>query len=122
MAKPNCSLGVVTRVCASGAVMTAATRAASTANLFMRRSIPSVYHVPMRTVADALGGSVLLAIVMTFGDFVWSAMHLPHRVAYGIAHGAVMCGCLGLVIGWRARRLAAGAMAGPLIGVIAALS
>ncbi|MEO5898432.1 MAG: hypothetical protein ABIS06_22305 [Vicinamibacterales bacterium] len=76
----------------------------------------------MRTVRDALVGSFLLALVMTFGDFVWSAMNLPHRVAYGIAHGAVMCGCLGLVIGWRAGRVVAGAIAGPLIGVIAALT
>jgi hypothetical protein len=33
-----------------------------------------------------------------------------------------MCGCLGLVIGWRAGRMAAGVIAGPLIGVLAALS
>jgi hypothetical protein len=88
----------------------------------MRRSISSVYDVPMKTARDAFAGSLLLALVMTFGDFLWSAMHLPHRVAYGIAHGAVMCGCLGLVIGWRAGRIAAGAIAGPVIGVIAALT
>jgi hypothetical protein len=88
----------------------------------MRRSIPSVYDVPMRMVRDAVAGSLLLGLVMTFGDFFWSALHLPHKVAYGIAHGAVMCGCLGLVIGWRAGRVAAGAIAGPVIGVIAALA
>ena len=32
-----------------------------------------------------------------------------------------MCLCLGMVIGWRARRIAAGAIAGPIIGVVAAL-
>ena len=88
----------------------------------MRRSIPSVYDVPMRMLRDAVAGSFLLGLVMTFGDFIWSAMDLPHKVAYGIAHGAVMCGCLGLVIGWRAGRVAAGAIAGPVIGVVAALA
>ena len=88
----------------------------------MRRSIPSVYDVRMKTASYAVGGALLLGLVMTFGDFLWSALQLPHKVAYGIAHGAVMCGCLGLVIGWRAGRVAAGAIAGPVIGVIAALS
>jgi hypothetical protein len=73
-------------------------------------------------VRDAVAGALLLGLVMTFGDFFWSALHLPHKVAYGIAHGAVMCGCLGLVIGWRAGRMAAGLIAGPLIGVAAALT
>lgn len=76
----------------------------------------------MPMLRDSLLAAGLLGAVMTFGDFLWSAMRLPHRVAYGIAHGAVMCLCLGLVIGWRTRRVAAGALAGPLIGVVAALT
>jgi len=76
----------------------------------------------MPILRDALMVAVLLGAVMTFGDFLWSALRLPHRVAYGIAHGAVMCLCLGLVIGWRTQRVAAGALAGPLIGVVAALT
>ena len=58
---------------------------------------------------------------MTLGDFIWAALNLPHLRAYGIAHGAVMCLCFGLVIGWRTGRVAAGAVAGPIIGVVAAL-
>ena len=58
---------------------------------------------------------------MTLGDFIWAALNLPHLRAYGIAHGAVMCLCFGLVIGWRTGRMAAGALAGPIIGVVAAL-
>jgi hypothetical protein len=69
----------------------------------------------------AIGAAVLLGAVMTFGDWLWSALRLPHRMSYGIAHGAAMCLCLGAVIGWRARRPAAGALAGPVIGVVAAL-
>lgn len=57
---------------------------------------------------------------MTFGDFVWDALRLPHRAWYGIGHGALMCLCIGLVIGARAGRPAAGAVTGPIVGVIAA--
>ncbi len=64
--------------------------------------------------------ALLLGVVMTFGDFVWATWHVRHRVAYGIAHGAAMCLCIGAVIGWRERRPAAGALAGPVIGVAAA--
>ena len=66
--------------------------------------------------------SVLLGAVMTVGDWAWAALQLPHRIAYGITHGAVMCLCLGLAVGIRARRPLPGALAGPVIGVIAALS
>ena len=76
----------------------------------------------MRTFRDALPAALLLGLVMTLGDFVWAALHLPHRTAYGIAHGAVMCLALGILIGRRTGRIAAGAMAGPLIGVLAALA
>lgn len=71
---------------------------------------------------DALLAALLLGSVMTLGDFAWAALQLPHRTAYGIAHGAVMCLALGLVIGRRTGRIAAGALAGPLIGVVAALT
>lgn len=70
---------------------------------------------------DAIAAAVLLGVVMTFGDFVWAALRLPHLRAYGVVHGAVMCLFFGLVIGWRSGRIAAGAVAGPIIGVVAAL-
>jgi hypothetical protein len=73
-------------------------------------------NAPILSVA----ASLLLATVMTFGDLVWAIFNVQHRVAYGVAHGAVMCLCIGAVIGARARRIAAGALAGPLIGVLAA--
>jgi hypothetical protein len=70
----------------------------------------------------AVTASLALALVMTSGDFAWAALHLRHRATYGVVHGAVMCLCLGLTIGIRARRLVPAAIAGPLIGVAAAAS
>ncbi len=73
-----------------------------------------------RALRAALGAALLLGVVMTFGDYVWATWQVQHRVAYGIAHGVVMCLCIGAVIGARTRRLGAGALGGPLIGVAAA--
>ena len=70
----------------------------------------------------AIAASVVLGAVMTVGDWAWAALQLPHRVWYGITHGAVMCLCLGLAVGIRAGRPLPGALAGPVIGVLAALS
>ncbi len=74
----------------------------------------------MTHVRAALIASLFLGAVMAFGDYLWAALHIQHRVAYGIAHGAVMCLCLGIAIGVHARRPAPAALAGPVIGVIAA--
>jgi hypothetical protein len=75
---------------------------------------------PSVTMIHALVGALLLGAVSTLGDFLWAALHLRHRVGYGLAHGAVVCLCVGAVIGWRARRAAFGAVAGVFIGVAAA--
>jgi len=68
----------------------------------------------------ALGASLVLGAVMTFGDWIWAVLGLRHRVAYGLAHGALMCLCLGTAIGYRERRTSIGVAAGPLIGLVAA--
>ncbi len=68
----------------------------------------------------ALAASLALALVMTLGDFAWAALHIRHRVAYGVVHGTIMCLCLGIAIGVRTRRPVPAAIAGPIIGVIAA--
>jgi hypothetical protein len=72
-------------------------------------------------VTHAIAAAVLLAAVMTFGDYIWSVFEVRNRMLNGIVHGATMCLALGVVIGWRAGRIAAGTLAGPVIGVIAAL-
>jgi hypothetical protein len=70
----------------------------------------------------AVLASIALGALMTFGDYVWAALNLRHRMGYGLAHGAVMCLAIGAAIGWRERRLPAGVIAGPIIGVVAAAS
>ena len=68
----------------------------------------------------AILASVLLAAVSTLGDFVWAYWNVRHRMGYGLIHGAIICLCIGAVVGWRAGRPAAGAIVGPIVGVIAA--
>jgi hypothetical protein len=68
----------------------------------------------------ALAASLAMAAVMTLGDFAWAALHIRHRAAYGVIHGATMCLCLGIAIGIRARKPVPAAIAGPLVGVAAA--
>jgi uncharacterized membrane protein (DUF485 family) len=74
----------------------------------------------MQGIRDTVLAALALAAVSTFGDFVWAAMNLRHRVIYGLIHGAVICFCIGALIGIRQRRVIAGALAGPLVGVVAA--
>jgi hypothetical protein len=74
----------------------------------------------LNSLIAAFAASLLLAVVMTLGDFVWAFFSVPHLVVYGVLHGAVMCLAIGAVIGGRAQRLAAGALAGPIVGVLAA--
>lgn len=74
----------------------------------------------MNSILLAVLASLLLGAVMTAGDFIWAFFSLRHRVYTGVAHGALMCLCIGAVIGYRSGRLAPGLLAGPLIGVLAA--
>jgi hypothetical protein len=68
----------------------------------------------------AIVAAVALGAAMTFGDFLWEVLRLRHRVATGLAHGALMCLCIGAFVGLRERRLLAGLAAGPLIGLLSA--
>ena len=70
----------------------------------------------------AILAAVVLGIVSAFGDFLWAGSSLRQRVVYGLVHGALICLCIGAFVGWDARRTAAGAAAGPIIGLIAAAS
>ena len=71
-------------------------------------------------VLYAVAASLALAAVMTLGDFLWAALHIRHRVANGVAHGAMMCLCLGLAVGGRVRKPVPAAAAGPVIGALGA--
>ena len=71
-------------------------------------------------MVHALVASLALGGVSTLGDFVWAALRLRHQMAYGLIHGAIICLCIGAVIGVRERRLLPALIGGPLIGLIAA--
>jgi hypothetical protein len=71
---------------------------------------------------QAVAAALLLGAVMTAGDFAWAFFNIRHTMWAGVAHGALMCLFLGGVIGARAGRLSAGLVAGPLIGVLAAVA
>ena len=71
-------------------------------------------------VVTAVAAALFLGAVMTAGDFVWAYFDVRHNRWTGVAHGAVMCLCIGGVVGVRARRPVPGLIAGPLIGVLAA--
>lgn len=71
-------------------------------------------------MVHAFLSALALAAVMTLGDVLWDVLHVRHRVAYGLIHGATMCLALGLAVGIRARKPLPAAVAGPTIGVVAA--
>lgn len=70
----------------------------------------------------ALVGSLLLAAVATFGDFVWARFHIEHKPLFGLLHGGALCLAIGLYLGSLRRQAARGAVLGLLIGFAAAAS
>jgi len=81
---------------------------------------PGLDGARLCTMLYALVSALALAAVMTFGDWLWAAMHIRHRMSAGISHGALMCLCIGLAIGFRSRKVLPAAIAGPVIGAAAA--
>jgi hypothetical protein len=73
-------------------------------------------------VLPALLGAVLIAALMTLGDFVWARYVPAHRVIYGLVHGLVLCLAIGVVLGVPRRSAIAGAAGGAVIGLAAALA
>ena len=69
---------------------------------------------------NAIVGALLIAAVSTLGDFVWAGLHLRHRVAYGLAHGAILFLCMGAYFGSLQKKTLMGAMYGAGIGLAAA--
>jgi len=72
------------------------------------------------TLGAAVGAALFLGAVMTAADFVWAYFDVRHTIGAGLAHGAAMCLCIGLVVGARAGRVVPGLVAGPPIGILAA--
>jgi hypothetical protein len=75
----------------------------------------------MAGVVPALLAAVLIAALMTLGDFVWARFVPSHRVVYGLLHGLALCLAMGLVLGVPRRRAIRGAVGGAAIGLSAAL-
>jgi hypothetical protein len=71
-------------------------------------------------VKNALISTAVLALVATFGDWVWANYLSRHLMIAGLVHGGVMCLAMGAVIGLPVGRVALGAGAGLAIGVLSA--
>ena len=70
----------------------------------------------------ALVGALLLGALSTFGDFVWARYVSSHRAVFGLAHGTLLLMAVGLYLGVLRGRAALGALAGALVGLLAAAS
>lgn len=69
---------------------------------------------------NAAISTLVLALVATIGDWVW-ATYLPrHQMTAGLAHGALLCLVMGIVLALPTRRFTAGAAAGLVVGFAAA--
>lgn len=80
------------------------------------------YSLPAMTgIVQALTAAVLIAALMTFGDFVWARFVPAHRVVYGLLHGLLLCLAIGLSLGIPRARPGRGALGGAVIGLLAAL-
>jgi hypothetical protein len=73
-------------------------------------------------VSRAILGIVFVAAVATFGDHLWYAIGLRNQAAAGSAHGALLLGSVGLVLGWLSGRVLAGLVTGILAGIGGALA
>jgi len=74
-------------------------------------------------LSRALLGSLLMATASTLAEWVWELQRLPHRMSYGLMHGALIFLILGLFLGavsGKERKLVVGAVGGLLAGVAAA--
>ena len=70
---------------------------------------------------EILIGILVVAAVSTVGDYVWYEVGVPHRMTFGIIHGAILLASVGGVVGATAGRIIAGVPAGALAGIGGAL-
>ena len=67
-------------------------------------------------------GILVVALVSTFGDFIWYHFGVRHRMTNGILHGALLLMTVGGVLGVVAGRFTKGLPLGVLAGVGGALA
>ncbi|MCH9648907.1 MAG: hypothetical protein K0U98_11765 [Deltaproteobacteria bacterium] len=53
-------------------------------------------------VIPSLLGALFLAILSTFGDWIWEHFIPNGKMIHGVVHGAVIFAAIGLVLGWTA--------------------
>jgi hypothetical protein len=68
-----------------------------------------------------LVGILIVAAVSTLGDYVWYEVGVPHRMTFGIIHGAILLAAVGGVVGATAGRLGMGLPLGAAAGIGGAL-
>jgi hypothetical protein len=73
-------------------------------------------------VSASIGVAVAIAAVSTLGDFIWATWIPRHLPLYGLIHGALLFLCIGFYLGALANKYAIGAIAGVVIGGLAAAS
>jgi hypothetical protein len=71
-------------------------------------------------IGDAIGGALAIAAVSTLGDYLWANFLPHHRPIYGLTHGTLLFLAVGLYLGVLAHKAAIGAVAGGLLGFLAA--
>lgn len=71
-------------------------------------------------MVPALVGSLLIAALSTFGDWIWATFPPNQKSLAGMLHGGLLCLGIGGILGDRRHRQAAGASGGLVIGVLAA--
>jgi len=76
----------------------------------------------MPAALSAVAGALLLGALNTFGDFVWARFISSHRAVFGLVHGTLLLMAVGLYLGVLRGRPGRGALAGAIVGLLAAAS
>lgn len=71
-------------------------------------------------IRAVIGTTVATAAVSTLGDFIWATWIPRHRVVYGLTHGTVLFGFIGLTLGYWAGRTGIGGITGAATGFLVA--
>ena len=74
-------------------------------------------------ILRALVAAIILAALSTLGDFLWAHHGIKHRMFAGILHGALLCLCLGVVLGYSGKTtqtILLGALGGLVLGILSA--
>ena len=68
----------------------------------------------------SITGALVIGLVSTVGDFIWATWIPRHLPVYGLTHGALLFGFIGLYLGMVAKKPVLGAITGLVTGFLAA--